>query len=94
VKYAEGVNGLRPDLDICPSCGRNILRGAMRCPGCGKMLKTPEEQAESIERLRKSKKKINVWGYIKFILFLAAAGVIYFFFSDEIIRIIKHYLNK
>jgi uncharacterized membrane protein YvbJ len=70
--------------DICPYCGQQILKGAMRCLACGRILKTPEEQAEAIERLRKTKKGFDFGRLIRFLVFFCAAAVLYYFFSDEI----------
>jgi hypothetical protein len=70
--------------DICPYCGRQILKGAMRCLACGRILKTPEEQAEAIERLRKGKRGFDFGRLIRFLFFLSVTAILYWFFSDEI----------
>ncbi len=85
---------MNADFDNCPHCGQKILKGAMKCVGCGKILKTPEEQKASIDRFMESKKKFNTAGLIKFIIFLLAIGVFYYFFSDRINIFIKNLLNK
>ena len=80
--------------DICPYCGQQILKGAMRCLACGRILKTPEEQAEAIERLRKAKKGFNFGGLVKFLSFLCAAAVLYYFFSDELKELLSKILGS
>ncbi len=70
--------------DICPYCGQQILKGAMRCVACGRILKTPEEQAEAIERLRKGKRGFVFGRLIRFLVIFCAVAVLYYFFSDEI----------
>jgi uncharacterized membrane protein YvbJ len=82
------------NYDTCPYCGQKVLKGAMRCIGCKKILKTPEEQAESIEKLKASQKKFKISGYIKFIIFLIALGIIYNYFSEEILDFIMPLLEK
>ncbi len=78
------------NIDTCPYCGKRVLRGAMRCIGCGKILKSPEEQMASIEKLKGTRKKSNIGAIIKFILLLFAIGLIYYFFSDKIIAFIRN----
>ncbi len=70
--------------DSCPYCGQQILKGAMRCLACGRILKTPEEQAEAIERLRKGRRGFDFGRLIRFLVYLCAAAVLYYFFSEEI----------
>jgi uncharacterized membrane protein YvbJ len=82
------------NYDTCPYCGQKVLSGAMRCVGCGKILKTAEEQAESIEKLKVSQKKFKIRGYIKFAIFLTALGIIYHYFSEEILDLIIPLLEK
>jgi hypothetical protein len=82
------------DYDTCPYCGQKVLKGALRCVGCRKILKTPEEQAESLERLKSLKKKFNLSGLIKFILFLISLGLIYHFFSEQILEFIAPFLEN
>jgi len=77
--------------DNCPHCGQTIIKGAMRCLSCGKILKTAEEQAASIERLKKSKKQMPLKGILKFIFFIISIIVLYFIFSDEISEFITCY---
>ncbi len=78
------------ELDRCPHCGREMLKGAMRCPGCGKILKTAEEQAASIQKhLEPKKNKFNIGRLIKFIFLIFAIGITYYFFKDQLAELIK-----
>jgi len=76
-------------LEKCPYCGCNILKGAMRCPGCGKILKTAEEQSAYIKQYEKAQKKFNFMGLVKLLIFLIAAGVIYNNYYDEIVAFVR-----
>jgi uncharacterized membrane protein YvbJ len=80
---------LHSSFDTCPHCGRRVLKGAMRCVGCGRILKTPEEQLASIRKLERSGREIKLRKILKFIALLAALGVIIFFFSDHIVAFIR-----
>ncbi len=80
------------EYDICPYCGQKVLKGAMRCLQCGKIQKTPEEQLASIQMLKESKKSFDTKKLLKFILFIFAVSIIYYFFSEEIIEIIRKIL--
>lgn len=82
------------DFDICPQCGKKILKGAMRCAMCGSILKSSEEQIAAIKKIRESKKKFNVGRLIKFIVFIIAAGIIYYLYSDRIAEFITDLLGK
>jgi len=82
------------DFDICPHCGKKILKGAMRCAMCGSIQKSSEEQIASIKKIREAKKKFNVGRLIKFIVFIIAAGVIYYLYSDRIFEFITDLLGK
>jgi hypothetical protein len=68
--------------------------GAMRCVGCGKILKTPEEQAASIQKLKESKKSFNIGRFIRFIILILVIATIYYFFSEDIIELINNILDK
>jgi uncharacterized membrane protein YvbJ len=81
--------------NVCPYCGTSVLKGAMRCVSCGKLLKTPDEQAESVRRLTAKKKKpFNFRGLIKLLFLLAAAGYVYFYYSDSVIQFVREMLDK
>jgi uncharacterized membrane protein YvbJ len=82
------------DFDTCPNCGQKILKGAMRCVGCGKILKTPEEQLASIQKLKESKKRFDIARLLKIIVLLLAIGIIYYYFSAQIIEFINGILRK
>ncbi len=74
---------------MCPYCGQKVLKGAMRCMGCSKILKTPEEQSASIQKIKESKKKSDIGGLLKIIILLLAIGIIYYFFSEQIVELIR-----
>jgi len=80
-------------IEACPYCGRNILKGAMRCPGCGKLLKTAEEQRASIRQFEKAQKKFNYMGLVKLVVFLIFAGVVYNYYYDEIVAFVRSLLE-
>ena len=80
--------------DKCPGCGATVIKGAMRCTSCGANLISAEEKEERIKRYKESQKKSPVGSIIKFVLFLIAAGVVWYFFSDEIIGFVRGLLNR
>ena len=84
--------------DECPHCGNQIIKGAMKCMACGKILKTANEQQASIDRYRKSQEGDGFFGKIVrfaiFILFLAAAWYVYSNYQVEILSFIKGLLKK
>ncbi len=82
------------NFNTCPSCGKKILQGAMRCVGCGSMLKTHEEQADSITRLQNSRRKFNIAKTIKFIIFSAGSILIYIYYKDKIMEVINSLFSK
>jgi uncharacterized membrane protein YvbJ len=81
------------NFDACPYCGNTIMKGAMRCVACGKIVKTADEQADSIKMLIKTKKKTKVAGFIKLIAFLLAAGAAYHYFPYQINGILQSVLD-
>ena len=81
------------DFENCPYCGRKILKGALRCLGCGKILKTPEEQADSIKKLRESRKRSDTVRFLKLLAVLVFLIVIYIF-SDRILEFVNKFINK
>ena len=84
-------------FETCPHCGKQVMKGAMRCIGCGKILKTAEQQQASIERHKESKEKSFFGKFLKFlffILFLIAASIIYRNYSDQIMTLINSLLKK
>ncbi len=80
--------------DECPFCGQKIIKGAMRCVGCGKILKTSEEQLASLQRLKESKKQFNVGPAIKFVVVIILIGIVYYYFADQIIEFIHHMISQ
>lgn len=60
----------------------------MKCPGCGKVLKTPDEQIESIRKLRESGKKVDIFWYIKWIVVLVC-GYLLYRNSDAVISFVR-----
>ena len=83
--------------EICPYCGRNIIKGAMKCMGCGKILKTPEEQMRSYEKQKASQETSIFTKVIKFVLLvllILAAGVVYKLYGDQIRQFISVFLKR
>lgn len=82
-------------FDICPGCGQKVYAGAMRCARCGTSLLTLEEQIERIERLKNQKKPTNIRGrVIKTLFLLSIAGIVYYFFSDQILEAVHMFLRR
>lgn len=77
------------EFDKCPHCGQKVVKGAMRCARCGRLLITPEEQLERIERLKKSRKDFRAGGILKLLVFLAALAAAWYFFSDRITEFVR-----
>lgn len=71
-------------FEACPACGRKVLKGAMRCAGCGKALITPEQQLERIQRLKKPRQRVTLGRLLGLVLFLAVAGAAYYLFANRI----------
>jgi len=82
------------NYDSCPYCGQRVLMGAMRCLKCGKILKTPEEQIYSIQKLKESKEGFKTGRYLKTIILLCAIGIIYHLFADQIVELIRGLLGE
>ncbi|RJR20930.1 MAG: hypothetical protein C4581_02735 [Nitrospiraceae bacterium] len=74
-------------FDNCPYCGRTVIKGAMRCVACGRILQTPEEQLKMIEKLQ-TKKKFN-WS--RLLNYAVMIGILwaFYYYSGRIIKIIK-----
>ena len=85
------------EYDECPYCGRQIIKGAMKCPGCGKTLKTAEEQQASIQKYAESQ-QVGFFGrmvkIVIFILLLAAAWHAYSNYRVEILAFINGLLKR
>ena len=77
-------------MDKCPFCGKPLMTGAMRCPACGKMQKTAEEQLSSIERYKEDQKKKGRWALVNLALVIAATavGVAYFFNPEAVMEVV------
>ncbi len=75
-------------IDECPYCQRPVVKGAMRCVACGKILQTTEERIDTLEKLQ-SKKKFNVKRLLKWTVMIIISGVLYYYYSEKIIEIIR-----
>ncbi len=80
------------EFDTCPYCEQKILKGAMRCPACRKILLTPEDQLATIEKLKNIEKGFNIGKLIKSIIFFLVLWAIFFFFFDDIKDIVYRFL--
>ena len=81
-------------LDQCAYCGSNILRGAMRCVSCGKILKTPEEQSAAIRNMVKSQQGMMIKKVMKLAVVFIASGAVYYFYADRIQEFISALLSR
>jgi len=81
------------NFDICPYCGQQVLKGALRCGRCNKILQTPQEREVLIQKFKESKKSFDIGKLLKFIILLIAFGIIYFFFADYIFKFIHEILR-
>ena len=73
-----------PGFDACAGCGQKVIKGAMRCPRCGRLLISPEEQLERLKKLKERKKEFDLGKVIQFFLWFLIIGTAYYFFSDRI----------
>ena len=81
-------------MEACPHCGREIMKHAMRCPGCGKVLKTAKEQDASYRRLKESQKSSGLGKIIKFIVIVGVIAAVAYNFQDEILELVEGFLKK
>jgi len=81
-------------LDQCAYCGSSILRGAMRCVSCGKILKTPEEQSAAIRNMVKGQQSMMIRRVIRLAVAFIASGAAYYFYADRIQEFILMLLNR
>jgi hypothetical protein len=70
-----------------------VLKGALRCGRCNKILQTAQEREVLIQKFKESKKSFDIKKLIKFIFLLIAFGIIYFFFSEDIFTFIHEMLR-
>jgi hypothetical protein len=82
------------EFENCPYCGQKVLKGALKCLGCNKILQTPEEREALIEKYKKPQKKSGLVKLLKFIILLLAIGGIVYFFLDDILKIVNAVLKK
>ena len=85
---------MQTGMGACPHCGKQIMQGAMRCPGCGKILKTADEQQASIDRF-KDKNEGNGIGniIIKLIILIIIISAAYRYHTEKI-EFIKGLLER
>jgi uncharacterized membrane protein YvbJ len=79
-------------LENCPYCSKTVMKGAMRCVACGKILQTPEEQIAAIEKLQ-SKQKFNINRLLNYTVMIIILGVLYYYFSERLIGTIKNIIG-
>lgn len=85
------------NFEACPFCGKQIMKGAMRCMNCGKILKTAAEQQASIDKYKQSQQSSFFSTFIKLLTFIVIAiaiVIIYNKFGDKILAFIKPFLGK
>jgi len=90
----QDKNELKSHLDLCAYCGGAILRGAMRCVSCGKILKTPEEQSAAIRKMERNQKGMMINKLIKLAVLFIASGVVYYFYAGRIQEFLLMLLDK
>ena len=80
-------------LEVCPYCQQKIFKGAMRCVACGKILQTPEDRIATIEKLN-AKPKFNLKRLVKWTVMIIVLIVLYHYFSERLIEIIKDTIRQ
>ncbi|GBE04567.1 MAG TPA: hypothetical protein ENG95_05420 [Nitrospirae bacterium] len=85
---------MKVSFDECPYCGQKIMKGALRCPGCRKILTTPEDQAETIKKIMEIKKGFDVKKLIKYSVLFLAALIVYMYFYDHIHDFVSSILSR
>ena len=78
-------------FENCPYCCKTVIKGAMRCVACGKILQTPEEQIARIEKLQ-SKQKFNMKSFLNYTVMIIILGGLYNY-SERLIEIIKNIIG-
>ena len=76
-------------IENCPYCHQTVIKGAMRCVACGKILQTPEERIDTIEKLQ-SKQKFNMNKFLNCTVMIIILGILYYYYSERLIEIIKN----
>ena len=89
---ARNATEFKGSFDVCSHCGGTILKGAMRCVSCGKILRTPEEQSVAIREMTKRRKGLTLKKLMKMAFVLIAAGAAYYY-SDTIRELITALVN-
>ncbi|MDT8316519.1 MAG: hypothetical protein RQ824_00820 [bacterium] len=83
--------------DECPYCGRQVIKGAMKCLGCGKVLKTAEEQQVSIQRYAESQHASSFGRVAKVVIFILLVAAIWYAYNNyqaDISSLIKDLLKR
>lgn len=80
-------------IENCPYCHQKVIKGAMRCVACGKILQTPEERIDTIEKLQ-SKKKFNMNRFLQYALMIIISGILYYYYSERLVEIIKNTIGR
>ena len=76
-------------LENCPYCQQKVFKGAMRCVACGKILQTTEERIDTLEKLQ-SMQKFNMKRFLNWTVMIIISGVLYYYYSERIIEIIRN----
>lgn len=79
------------ELINCPYCGKEIMKHAMKCMHCGKILVTAQEQRDSVAHVQASREKTPFVMLFKIAVLLVIAGAV-FSYKDEILEIINKFL--
>ena len=78
------------EYDDCSYCGRKVIKGALKCMGCGKILKTAEEQQVSIKRYTESQQGDGFFGKaVKIVIFLAVLAAAWHAYSNYRVEILS-----
>lgn len=78
-------------IEKCPHCGGNILKGAMKCPGCGKLLTTAEQQQDAITRHQEASKKTNLKSMVIKVIVIVVLIALGFRYYEEISQLIREF---
>ena len=72
----------------CPYCHKTVIKGAMRCVACGKLLQTPEEKIAAIKKLQ-SRQQFNISKLLKYTVMIIILGLLFDCFSERFIEIVE-----